>query len=1197
MLKLEDQTRPHNLSPLARWLRHTVAQPQVQLKLRLRGNNLHLLCEGNPCPDVAIVTARLIQGLTQTPLASLLPADHPPIYQVLLYGRTTGSQRPAWTELIYLNQLDRYLEDLENRSERPELWDDTTSATCVDRPLGREPLTLVSAPTVSQTLPVTSTAIVVSNQSLARQGDPDAIARYLSETLSALGVSVTPKVRTIRVSNPTPSHQAQAIFLHPDRTQRLCIHCESTYRVDPAVVAEPIATQLRELNLSGYRDALVFSQVRGESQAEWVLRVDLTPPAEMLREWARWGDLVALTQIVSQALGMATTDVSILQQETTLYIFCKQGAENPARDVQAVGDRPSHEAISNAEATESRRHLPKRPAPPVSPAPDQATTKAILTTLLTDLAPQGAKAAAIYGLAANTTLPAVGTEPALSTIPVWVDWIDLPGAVHEALAVSTRTLAEQGDLLAIVVLLTRQLNPDLDQQLATGGTRVQVLRKGDLIHVMTDAPRCPRQSQVGPLIARFIRQLRLGGISGVRVYGRRAGQKRPRWCYGVDFVPRNRLVPEATPEFAASDAYVGDLLASAGDLSLAGPASGALSDLAALPTLGTVATQVCQTLIQRLQQTLIQWQLCVPRDDAMAQRLTLAPRQSLAVAVVWGALGLVLTVQMDWLLGRALQAQTEVPSAIAAIVDSPNPPLSSPKPSMGSWPADTGGDLPLSAAAGTVQPEPGSIPLSNPEQATTPAAGLSSTPDRLSSTGKFDGNSGSLADAIAAPIAPLAGVTLNPAQTPTDSPAFNPSAFTRGSYGEGMTEPAFPDPEATPAADRGTALPASALQDTLKATAVIAAAPTDYPSFGAQQLDQKLALYRYHLQTAGPPDVLIIGSSRALRGVDPTQLQQALQQPDRPPLRVFNFGVNGATAQVVDLIVRQLLRPEELPRLIIWADGARAFNSGRVDITFNAIAVSDGYRQLQAGTLPPLTAPSSSTLTGATPAPVPLPPQSLAESYQQANTWLSDRLAQASQIYRDRYQLKHWLGRQLNAIAAGVFPSPNPTVTTLPGQPPPSAEGAAMDAFVKQTKVDINGFLPLSVQFNPATYYQQYARVSGSYDSDYANFTLVGEQHDALLNLLSWTREQGVEVVFLNLPLTDTYLDPVRMDYEREFQAYLAQQALTTGLLTRDWSQIWLQEYRYFSDPSHLNRYGAYAISQRLAQDPRISWPSAPRGE
>lgn len=1157
MLKLEEHTRTQNLLPLARWLRQTLALPQVRLKLRVRGNNLHILCEGYPCPDVTTVTAKLIQGFTQTPLSSLLPSDYPPIYQVLLYGRTLGSQRPGWTELIYLNQLDRYLEHLEACVDQAEVKADDAIA----RPAGQGDALALASPPV---LPVTSTAIVVSNQSLARQGDPEAIARYLSETLSLLGVSVLPRVRTVRVAATDTTHHAQGICLHPDRTQRLCIYCESSYRVDPAVVAEPIATQLRGLGLSGYRDALVFSQVRGEGQAEWVLRVDLTPPAEMLREWARWGDLAALTQIVTQALGQATVQVSILQQETTLYLFCKQSCQ------PADASGPA-ETVSPAIA---------------SSAPDQAATRAILAPLLTELAPQGAKAAAIYGLVANTTLPAAGSAPTLTTIPAWVDWLDLPGADHEALAVPTRTLAEQGDLLAIVVLLTRQLNPNLDQQLATGGIRVQVLRKGDLIHVMTDAPRCPRQSQVGQPIAQFIRQLRLGGISGVRVYGRRAGQKRPRWCYGVDFVPRNRLVPEAMPEFAASDAYVGDLLASRGDLSLDGAVTSLFSDLDTGPKLGTVITQIRQTLRQRLEQTLIQWQLCVPRD---AQPLTLDPRQSLAVAIVWGALGLVLTIQADWLLARVLNAQnpaaqTASPSlrvGSAAITDSPDTPtlsattLDSPTAAV---------PLPTTAPAST-----GALPPSHAVVSDAPPAGLPDDAGGINTTPEAD---------------ITAGLSLNAASADIDEGAFNADAFTRqepgialGMLADPWAEPVapgarFPSEGAT---QTGQTRPASDLQDTLKATAVIAAAPTDYPSFGAQQLDQKLALYRHHLQTAGPPDVMIIGSSRALRGVDPTQLQQALQQPEQPPLRVFNFGVNGATAQVVDLIVRQLLRPEELPPLIIWADGARAFNSGRVDITYNAIAASDGYRQLQAGILPPLTTPSSPTIAAEPGVPSPLPPLSLADSYQQANQWLSDRLARLSMIYRDRYQLKNWLGQHLNTIATAVSPNPGNAAASLQGQSPPSAEGAAMDAFVKQSKVDINGFLPLSVQFNPATYYQQYARVSGTYDSDYANFTLVGQQHEALQNLLSWTRQHGVEVVFVNLPLTDTYLDPVRMDYEREFQAYLAQQALTSGLLVRDWSQSWLQEYPYFSDPSHLNRYGAYAISQRLAQDPRIAWPHANR--
>ena len=40
----------------------------------------------------------------------------------------------------------------------------------------------------------------------------------------------------------------------------------------------------------------------------------------------------------------------------------------------------------------------------------------------------------------------------------------------------------------------------------------------------------------------------------------------------------------------------------------------------------------------------------------------------------------------------------------------------------------------------------------------------------------------------------------------------------------------------------------------------------------------------------------------------------------------------------------------------------------------------------------------------------------------------------------------------------------------------------------------------------------------------------------------------------------------------------------------RDLSEQWTTQYRYFSDPSHLNRYGAYALSLKLAQDAKIPW-------
>ena len=112
-------------------------------------------------------------------------------------------------------------------------------------------------------------------------------------------------------------------------------------------------------------------------------------------------------------------------------------------------------------------------------------------------------------------------------------------------------------------------------------------------------------------------------------------------------------------------------------------------------------------------------------------------------------------------------------------------------------------------------------------------------------------------------------------------------------------------------------------------------------------LDEQFALYRSYVATLGPPDILIIGSSRGLQGLDGKRLQFDLNRRGFSGVRVFNFGINGATAQVVNLQLRELLTRDQLPNVMVWADGSRAFNSGREDRTFSRIRNSPGYERLR----------------------------------------------------------------------------------------------------------------------------------------------------------------------------------------------------------------------------------------------------------
>ncbi len=1097
---------------IAQWVVRAINLHGIRVQIRFRGNLLHILCEGPQPPDSAVVISRVVEALAQADLAALLPPDPHPIYQIFLYGRGFGSDRPNWSEPIYLNQLDRHLEQLKHLQppppdlssfalRQPPLHSRSGSATSesgttavkavpTTQKSNRQPnkpprspatATQPKAPDTPTPLRSTSTAgaaLLVPNRTLAKQGRPDAIARYLSETLGAMGVAVEVTAKAIPC---TPD----ATTDNQHRNQRLWIICEAPYSPDPATLAEPIAQKLRDLELEGFRDALVFSQVSGEPRPDWRLRVDLTPPDEMLQEWARWGDVQAIARLLNRPLAADKVHVVAELKESTLHLLCSVASPNGKK----AGEAPSQAA------------------------PDQATVVPTVAALLEALAPQGIHAATLYGQVADQEAPA------------WVDWLNLPAAQHGALAESAMVLAQQGDRPALQFLLSRLLNPNLNRRLATGGVSIQVLDREDLLHIMTDAPVCPKQKQVGPVVAKFVRQLKISDVAGIRVYGRRAGQKRPLWSYGADFATRDRLVPEATPEFAASDAYVNELLTQPNEI--------AFRPELTSEALQAALSQTTQRVTQTLQQILLRSQLFLPSDQPVGQQVGY---KGAAVALVWGTLGLLLTLQTDWVLGQILQVKTRI-----AAVDARSRTTSA----KGSATAKSTASKPLP-------------PL----------------------------------------VVPKPPISLKKSQG-DDKTVFNASGFTE-----------LIPPVASLADEAGAApkpLRAEPLKPTATSAAILATARSPYPTFNSRQLDEKLALYHQRLAESGPPDVLVIGSSRALRGVDPAALQKALATQGYAGLSVFNFGVNGATAQVVDVILRQVLTPDQMPKLIVWADGARAFNSGRVDITYNAIAVSEGYRQVLAGKIPDTpngasspvaTTVATSNLSAATPAGTPSDTNqavgtSLAASYQALNQWMNESLGAFSATYAQRDQLKQLLQQQW----VGML-KPKPTLEQLlatQGQfaaksaNAPNAEGVDQDSLLYAT--DFDGFLPLSLRFNPATYYQKYAKVSGDYDSDYDAFELKGKQMEALASLVQFTQAKQIPLVFVNLPLTKDYLDNVRMEHEVEFRQQMLRLATENKFVFRDLSQLWPAENDYFSDPSHLNRYGAYEVSNRLAQDPLIPWP------
>ncbi|MEP6518815.1 hypothetical protein [Microcoleus vaginatus] len=375
-------------------------------------------------------------------------------------------------------------------------------------------------------------------------------------------------------------------------------------------------------------------------------------------------------------------------------------------------------------------------------------------------------------------------------------------------------------------------------------------------------------------------------------------------------------------------------------------------------------------------------------------------------------------------------------------------------------------------------------------------------------------------------------------------------------------------------------------------------------SFSSDLLNEQLQLYLSYVAAVGPPDVLIVGSSRALQGVDPKQLKQSLAQRGRPGLKVFNFSVNGATAQVVDFQLRRLLKPGHLPQMIIWADGVRAFNSGRDDRTFNSIVDSEGSQLLAAGIRPELLSDEPNEIPLCYRFPQPCANNNFRKAFTSIDRpWSGTGIlpvAENAAGGQDTHPPIKFL-----SSGTGILPVASnaaryelkPIAADAANQKaqliPVSRRTTVALRHVNQLadSIDSNGFMAMSGKYNPNTYYRERAYVSGQYDRDYENFNLGGKQAAAFNSVVAFTKARKIPLIFVNLPLTNDYLDGTRLRAEQQFRQRMQQLSRQKGFAFRDFSQRWPGRNDYFVDPSHLNRFGASAVSSLLAADSSIIWP------
>jgi len=296
----------------------------------------------------------------------------------------------------------------------------------------------------------------------------------------------------------------------------------------------------------------------------------------------------------------------------------------------------------------------------------------------------------------------------------------------------------------------------------------------------------------------------------------------------------------------------------------------------------------------------------------------------------------------------------------------------------------------------------------------------------------------------------------------------------------------------------------------------------------------------------GVGDVVIVGSSRARRGVLAPLLREALEKRGLPS-SVKNFSLNAAQAEELELVVRQLVEAQPRPKLLVWAITARELEererrpSSYVRYLARPTHWVSARREGRAG------------VDGYLPEAI----------RNEAARW--------SYVARSRFAVRHLLsGRgteddedQVVESLAGAFVPTSAAPTPMQGAMPSSALSSKRNASRKVSSARIKKYLG-------DAYTQR------NWPHNY--------QAEHLESAVREARRLGVPVLLVEIPVSDQLEKQMPRGTQKKFRRYLAEvgrRHQVPFVPVQDLAASF--EPRDFLEYSHLNYRGSVKYTEALA--------------